>query len=373
MKKFKIILSVILTIVICFLTGCTKSNNKTVDNSSLTAVDSSNNTSETIENGLEKIKVHFIDVGQGDSIFLELTANRTMLIDASESKYSGTIINYIKNLGYKKIDYVVATHPHADHIGGMEDVIRTFDIGSVYMPKVSTNTKTFESLLKTVQSKNLKINTAKSGVKIIDENDISIKVLSPVADQYNNLNDYSVVLKLTYKNSKFLFMGDAEEQAEELITDDVSCDLIKLGHHGSSTSSSIEFAKKTKAKYAVISCGEGNSYGHPHKETLDRFTALGAVIYRTDVNGSIIATCDGNNISILTTNKAVTPQAVYSSSESTNNNKVKYVLNTSTKKIHLPECRHVSSIKTQNRTESTKSIEELGKDGYSVCKVCIGG
>lgn len=244
----------------------------------------------------EDLKVHFLDVGQGDSIFIELPTNETILIDASIKDASDKIINYLKEENVSKIDYVFATHPHSDHIGGMSAVIKAFDIGQIYMPKAVTTTKTYENLLLTIKDKSLKIKTAKAGNTIIDTDDLKLVVLAPNQDSYESLNNYSIVLKLTYKEKSFLFMGDAETLSEKEITGDVEADVLKVGHHGSRTSTSQSFLNKVNPSYAVISVGLNNDYKHPHQEIADRLEKKNIKIYRTDQNGDIIFTTDGYNI-----------------------------------------------------------------------------
>lgn len=246
----------------------------------------------------EDLKVHFLDVGQGDSIFIELPTNETILIDASIKDASNKIINYLREENVSKIDYVFATHPHSDHIGGMSAVIKAFDIGQIYMPKAVTTTKTYENLLLTIKDKNLKIKTAKAGNTIIDTDDLKLVVLAPNQDSYESLNNYSIVLKLTYKEKSFLFMGDAETLSEKEITGDVQADVLKVGHHGSRTSTSQAFLNKVNPSYAVISVGLNNDYKHPHKEVIDRLEKKNIKIYRTDQNGDIIFTTDGYNIDV---------------------------------------------------------------------------
>ena len=246
------------------------------------------------------LEVHYLDVGQADSIFIEINDEMTMLIDAGTNESSETIINYINSLGYNKIDYLIATHPHADHIGGMEKIVEEYEIGNIYMPKVTTNTKTYENLLEEIDNKNLKIKTAESNVNILNGNGLVIDILSPVKNTYDDLNNYSVVLKITYKNVSYLFMGDAEEEVEQQITEDIDADIIKVGHHGSNTSSSIDFLKRVSPTYAIISVGEDNSYSHPHDEILKRYKDIGANVYRTDLNGTITVSTDGNKIAIDT-------------------------------------------------------------------------
>lgn len=256
------------------------------------------NQNDYINTNNDLLKVHYLDVGQGDSIFIELPNNETMLIDAAESYQSENIINYLKNLNYQKIDYVIGTHPHTDHIGGLKDIINTFEIGKIYMPKVVSTTKTYESLLMAIKDKNLKINTAKAGTSIIDIDTLKINILAPNNSTYTELNNYSVVTKITYGTTKFLFMGDAEKLSENEIKEGVTADVIKIGHHGSNTSSSINFIKKVNAKYGIISVGLNNKYNLPKEETITNWENSGTKIYLTSINGTITAISDGTNIKI---------------------------------------------------------------------------
>lgn len=256
------------------------------------------NQNDYINTNNDLLKVHYLDVGQGDSIFVELPNNETMLIDAAESYQSENIINYLKNLNYQKIDYVIGTHPHTDHIGGLKNIINTFEIGKIYMPKVVSTTKTYESLLMAIKDKNLKINTAKAGTSIIDTDTLKINILAPNNSTYTELNNYSVVTKITYGTTKFLFMGDAEKLSENEIKENVTADVIKIGHHGSNTSSSIDFIKKVNAKYGIISVGLNNKYNLPKEETITNWENSGTKIYLTSTNGTIRASSDGTNIKI---------------------------------------------------------------------------
>lgn len=256
------------------------------------------NQNDYINTNNNLLKVHYLDVGQGDSIFIELPNNETMLIDAAESYQSENIINYLKNLNYQKIDYVIGTHPHTDHIGGLKDIINTFEIGKIYMPKVVSTTKTYESLLMAIKDKNLKINTAKAGTSIIDTDTLKINILAPNNSIYTELNNYSVVTKITYGTTKFLFMGDAEKLSENEIKENVTADVIKIGHHGSNTSSSTDFIKKVNAKYGIISVGLNNKYNLPKEETITNWKNSGTKIYLTSTNGTIRASSDGTNIKI---------------------------------------------------------------------------
>lgn len=249
---------------------------------------------------LRNMKVHYIDVGEGDSIFIELPNEKTMLIDAGEAVEGKKVINYIKQLGYSNIDYIVGTHPHTDHIGGLAQVINSFDLGKIYMPKVISTSKTYENLLNTISMKGLKIQTARAGVNIINEKNLLIDIIAPNRDSYSDLNNYSIVIKITYKNRKFIFMGDAEMISENEILTDVTADIVKVGHHGSNTSSGQNFVDRVNAKYAIISVGSDNNYNHPNMNIVNRWENSGAKVYRTDLSGTIIAITDGNTLSIET-------------------------------------------------------------------------
>ena len=281
MKKIRIVLLIILCLLVV---GCANP-----------FVESDDKTSVSTFSG-DTLRVNYIDVGQGDSIFIQLPNKETMLIDAGEAYEVDNVINYLNNLGIKKIDYAVGTHPHTDHIGGLEEVINTFDIGSIYMPRASSTSKTYEDLLTTISNKGLKIKTAKSGVVVLDDDNLKLEFIAPNSDSYSELNNYSAVLKLTYLDNTFLFMGDAETLSEDEITYDVDADVIKVGHHGSDSSSGIEFVKKVSPEYAIIMVGEGNSYNHPYQSIIDRYESVGAKVLRTDLDGNIVCDSDGVDV-----------------------------------------------------------------------------
>jgi len=246
-----------------------------------------------------KLTVNYIDVGQGDSIFIQTPSGKTMLIDAGVPEMGNKVVNYIKSQGINKIDIIIATHPHSDHIGGIPAVIKNFEIGKVYAPKVTHTTKTYENFLNAVKDKGLKITSAKAGMDLDLGEGVTAKVLAPNKDKYDNLNNYSVVVKITYKDTSFLFTGDAEKESEQEMLNkgyDLKADVLKIGHHGSSSSTTSAFLQAVSPKYAVISCGQGNSYGHPHKEIIEKLKSLNITVYRTDQQGTIIAVSDGKTI-----------------------------------------------------------------------------
>ena len=278
MKKIRIVLLIVLCLLVV---GCANP-----------FVESDDKTSVSTFSG-DTLRVNYIDVGQGDSIFIQLPNKETMLIDAGEAYEADNVINYLNSLGIKKIDYVVGTHPHTDHIGGLEEIVNTFDIGSIYMPKASSTSNTYLDLLTAIKNKGLKIKTAKSGVVVLDDDNLKLEFIAPNSDNYSELNNYSAVLKLTYLNNTFLFMGDAETLSEDEITSDVDADVIKVGHHGSDSSSGIEFVNKVSPEYAIIMVGEGNSYNHPYQSIIDRYESVGAKVLRTDLDGNIVCDSDG--------------------------------------------------------------------------------
>ena len=247
----------------------------------------------------EDLLIDFIDVGQADSILVR-KQDKVMLIDAGTNEAGETVVNYLKNLGITKIDYLIGTHPHEDHIGGLDDVINNFDIGQIYMPKIETTTKTFEDVLDAIENKNLTITAPNKGDKIELGQAVGEFMTEPILDK-DNLNVSSLVLRLEFGNTSYLFMGDAEEENEETIRWPKT-DVLKVGHHGSSTSSSESFLEQVEPQYAIIMAGKDNSYGLPTQETIDKLNNMGSEIYRTDEDRTIQMTSDGNTIEIKTTN-----------------------------------------------------------------------
>jgi beta-lactamase superfamily II metal-dependent hydrolase len=298
-KLFMIILALI------FLTGCANVRQKqAVQKSDLQK--SLPTQAQNEPNALGKpvaLKVHFMDVGQGDAVFIELPDGRNMLVDAGTRDSKSTVMDYLRGRGVKKIDFIVGTHPHEDHIGSLDDVIKSFEIGQVIMPEVTTNTRVFYNLLQTIKDRGLAIKKARAGVSIFEEGDLSATLLAPQKNEYESLNNFSAVILLKYQDIAFLLTGDAEAESEKEILSaghNVQAQILKISHHGSNSSTTLKFLQAVNPVYAVISVGAGNDYNHPHPVILDRLAKSGIITLRTDQQGTIVFETDGKVVNYST-------------------------------------------------------------------------
>ena len=394
MKKY---LSILLILCMC-LTACTATNQAT---STSEKSQSDTTSGEAVQSGQEEkaakapdtskpegtLEVHYIDVGHGDATLIKC-GSHAMLIDGGNNNKGTTVQLYLKKQGVESLDYVIGTHPDADHIGGLDVIVYKYNCDTVIMPDYEKDTKTYQELVDVIHDKNMKITYPVVGEQYA-LGEAKFTIIAPNSNSYGgNANDYSVAILLEYGKNRFLFTGDAEEASEaEMLTNgiDISADVYKVAHHGSRSASTQEFLNAVHPKYAVISCGEGNSYGHPHAEVLNRLRSMGVEVFRTDEQGSIIASSDGENI---TWNCSATDS--WQSGEQTESDRensedensgnaisdavtseqTTYVLNTNTKKFHRETCGSVSQIKEENFQKVQMSREELEQSGYSPCKNC---
>lgn len=331
---------------------------------------------EVVHNSGE-LAVHYIDVGQGDATLITCGGS-SMLIDAGNNNMGTTVQYYLSKQGITKLNYVVGTHPDADHIGGLDVVLYKFDCETFFMPDIEKNTKTYQEVVDVAGLKRLTISHPEEGDSYA-LGDASFTILSPsVAEGEQDANNSSIVIRLLYGESSFLFSGDAEAEEEQAILDSgqrLSSTVYKVAHHGSSGANSKPYLDAVSPKYAVISCGKDNSYGHPHKEVLQMLQDRGITTYRTDEQGTIIVYSDGETISFQQEGQKDTGRAENKSMATTQNkseSEEDYILNTNTKKIHLKTCSSVADIHEENRLESKETLTVLMKQGYTPCKRCIG-
>lgn len=244
------------------------------------------------------VKVHFIDIGQGDAIFLEIN-DKNILIDAGEAEHAQTIMDYLHTYDVETLDMVFLTHPHEDHIGGMGEVLAGFDIGEFYMPHKEIVTRSYERMTAALADKNKVINYIQGGMEFEFQNGIRLSILSPNRESYMNPNNYSPIMRLSIGNNAFLFTGDAEELIETEVIQtgaDISADILKAPHHGSKTSSSLPFLEKVSPRYIVVTSEMGNDHNLPSPEILQRYSEIGAKTLLTEEMGSIVFSADGKEV-----------------------------------------------------------------------------
>ena len=266
-------------------------------------------TEESIINSKEndELKVYFIDVGQADSILIKISNDENILIDGGNNADGNYLVKYLTSIGVEHIDTIVATHPHEDHIGGLDTIMDNIPTDKIYLPYIKDadipTTKTYKEFLESIYKNELIVCESKNNEYIYDVGDVKLQIISPDDITTGELNDYSIVTRLQFHNNSFLFTGDASININNYIMsnydkDFFDIDVLKVGHHGSSTSTDDKWLKTLTPEYGIIMCGEGNEYGHPHKEILDLLNYNNVNVLRTDIDGTIIITSDGNNIKI---------------------------------------------------------------------------
>lgn len=312
-----------------------------------------------------QLTAHFIDVGQGDSILVQ-TPSQNILIDGGERTAGPIIVDYLRKQGVKELDLVISTHPHSDHIGGLIDVLKAFPVKEVIDPAVIHTTKTVEEYLALIDEKKIIFTQSQAGLTRDLGDGIAMSLLHPTKPRSNNLNDASIVTRVEYANVSFLFTGDAETASEREMLQQRAAQLkstvMKVGHHGSRTSTSPAFLNAVSPTVAVIMLGAENKYGHPHPETIDRLVAAGIDIYRTDLHGTIVISTDGKGISIQTEKQSgLEPGRAPGES--------RFVGSKKADTYHFPSCRYAKAIKPENMLWFS-SAAAAKKAGYKPCGTC---
>lgn len=282
-KNFRKQMKMLCLIGCIFLTGCTQK------------AGASEIPPESAQVGM---KVHFLDVGQADCTLIQ-TKEEAMLIDAGNWEDQEEILTYLDSQGVEKLDYVIGTHPHEDHIGAMGEVIRQYEIGTLILPDKIHTTTAYEDMLEAAEEKDLSVTLAEADDSYELGENAEFTIVAPVKDYGDNLNNWSVGVRVTYGEDSFLFCGDAEAEAEADMRktgEELEAEVWKVSHHGSSTSNTPEFLDAVQPAYGVISCGEDNSYGHPNQSVLEELTERGVEIYRTDEQGTIVASATGSGV-----------------------------------------------------------------------------
>lgn len=338
----------------------------------------------------ELLTVTFLDVGQGDAAVLQC-GGQTMMIDGGKAKASSYIYSWLKKNQISYLDVMVATHTDADHIGGLSGALNYAKVGTAYCPVTSGTTKTFQSFVRYLKKQGKSITVPKAG----DEFSLGgaqVRILGPIDPQAEG-NNSSIVLKVTFGDTSFLFTGDAEREEEQELLEsgyDLESTVLKVGHHGSDTSTSYLFLRTVNPQYAVISVGADNTYGHPTEAVLSRLRDADVKTCRTDLQGTITAVSDGKKVTFQTErnadintlgnagpgqkdetgqkNKAVSSAGKAAASDSSAEKT--YVLNTNTHKFHDPDCSSVSQMKEKNKRVVTESRDQIIADGYDPCGRC---
>ncbi len=363
-------LAVFLTLVVLLLSagGCGESSYRPGFDDN-TRTESQPVTTKINVQGASGLQVHFIDVGQGDAILVIAPGGSAMLVDGGESECGQTVVDYLHSRGIKKLTVLVATHPHADHIGGLPAVLNNFPVDRIYMPEIANDSEQISDLRNAIHQQGLQIQVAQAGGKLPLPG-VDALFLAPDHQDHENPNDASAVIRLKYKNTSFLLTGDASEHSEDEMLDNgmnLDIDVLKVGHHGSHSSTSQEFVEAASPQYAVIMCGIGNAYGHPHWETLETLSEAGTKIYRTDLAGNIVMKSDGESIKVISGGDSHTAVAK-GNNQLIDTGTTYYIGNRNSYKFHRPDC---SALPSDKNRVIFKSREEAIKNKYDPCQRCL--
>jgi len=335
--------------------------------------------SEGISSNSSTFEIHFLDVGQADAA-LVLCDDEAMLIDGGNSEDSSLVYSYLKNHGIDHLEYIICTHPHEDHVGGLPGALNYATVGTAYCSMNAYDSKAFSSFERYLENQGKSIEIPEVG-DTFSLGSSMVSILGPVS-YYSETNNMSIVLRIAYGNTSFLFAGDAEIDSEQDILNAgtaLNSTLLKVGHHGSDTSTSYRWLREIAPEYAVISVGKGNSYGHPTEQTLSRLEDAEVTLFRTDLQGHIICTSDGETLSFTVERNSNAdtvyiepPETVPTETRTTASepSQTTYVLNTNSKKFHYRHCSSVDQMSAKNRKDVTLTRDEIVAMGYAPCGRC---
>ncbi len=322
------------------------------------------------------LNLHMLDVGQGDSLLLECDGSY-MLVDAGEVDKGNRVVEYLKGQNVRRLSYAVITHPHSDHFGGMKKVLQSIPTDSIVMTEAYNTTRAWESLIDYIDKENFNVVFPKTN-DVFNVGGCKVNIYSPNIDN-DNKNNCSLVLRAVYDNMAVLLTGDAEKSEEKEILEsgfNVQADVLKLGHHGSSTSTSSEFLKKVSPSLALISCGKNNDYGHPHNEILSKLKNSDIPVMRTDLDKAVTVSLCNNKITVLASKREqVIPKrggadtSLSSEVSSADSSQHRYIGNKSSRVFHLGSCKSVNKMSDKNKVYFD-SRKQAAESGYSPCGYC---
>jgi competence protein ComEC len=325
-----------------------------------------------------QLTVSVIDVGQGDSILVEFPNGQDMLVDAGDRDAGPSVVEYLRSRGVKRIDVLVASHPHADHIGGVARVLAAFPVGKVWDSGYNSGSRAQESFLRAIKAKHIRFGRPKAGFSE-KVGGAAVTVLAPpgtpVVGTHSDANNNSLVLRISYGSVSFLLPGDMEREERATVTAWPRSTVLKAAHHGSRNGTDFAFAEAVSPQYAVISCAQANSYGHPHQEALDALQAAGAKILRTAVDGTVVFTTDGKSITYTTSRAAKSGQssrptragAAAAAATPAEDREASYIGNLRSKVFHRPSC---GSLPAEKNRVIFRTRDEAIAQGYRPCRNC---
>ena len=316
----------------------------------------------------ENFQMHFIDVGQALSVLVECDG-QFMLYDGGNVDDGSLVVSYLQNQGVEELQYVFCSHAHEDHVGGLAAALAYFPANHVYSPVTEASTKCFQNFIKYTQQQGLQVEVPAVGT-VWQLGSATVQLLGPIK-QYNDTNDTSLVLRIDYSSTSFLLTGDMESDAERDLVEsgaNLKADVLQVGHHGSSTSSSYIFMNAVLPEMGIISCGANNKYGHPHEETLSILRDAGVDTYRTDLLGPITIGSDGSNYTVSSEHYATDAELNPTDPAASSTAQQAYIGNVNSKKFHLPTCLNLPAEKNQILFSS---YDEAIAAGYEPCATCI--